>query len=356
MKIALLTIWHCGNYGAEMQAYATLKALQKLGHEVEIINFPLTLEDNPSLKMRIANAICRYSPANAKFQSFWKQYFPHVTGAYRNIEELRYNPPLAEMYIVGSDQVWNPDITGNKASAFFLDFGPDCIKRASFSSSFGVKHWNGDSDLTNIASRRLKQFCGISCREQIGVGIIGETFGLSNVDQTVDPTLLFDNYIEITGHLQPQPTLVYYPLSAEEKTLKPFCEEIAKKMNLTLVNANPYQKLAYTNVVWNRNSIQDWIKSIAEAQFVITPSFHGVAFSIIHHRQFAVLNLAKHGRLSRISDLLAQLGLSERLFTDMDKLRHSEIFSTPINYDDVDKKLELLRNHSWDYLKRITSR
>lgn len=355
MKIALLTIWHCGNYGAEMQAYATLEALQKLGHEVELIDFPLTSDGSPSLKSRIANVICLLSPANKKFQAFWKLHFPHVTKVYRNVEELRNNPPLADMYIVGSDQVWNPDITDNKASAYFLDFGSDNIKRASFSSSFGVHQWKADSNLTEIASSRLRQFCGISCREQTGVAIIGETFGIPNAEQTIDPTLLFENYSEITGPLHQQPTLVYYPLSAEDKTLKPFCEEIAEKMNLTLVNANPYQKLAYTNVVWNRNSIQDWIKSIAEARFVITPSFHGVAFSIIHHRQFAVLNLAKHGRLSRISCLLSQLGLSERLFTNMEEMRQSDIFNTPIDYNDVDEKLQILRNRSWDYLKRITS-
>ena len=46
MKISLMTIWHCGNYGAEMQTYATVKALRKLGHDVEVLDFRLFCTEN----------------------------------------------------------------------------------------------------------------------------------------------------------------------------------------------------------------------------------------------------------------------------------------------------------------------
>lgn len=354
MKIALLTIWHCGNYGAEMQAYATYKALISLGHQVKMLDFPLDANNNLSFKIRLANCIGNFTPANHKFNAFWSKYIPSISRTYQSVDELRKDPPQADMYLVGSDQVWNPDITRDKAAAFFLDFGPENVRRASFSSSFGVSVWDGASPLTAIAKKRLLSFSGISCREQSGLDILKKEFNIDQAELTLDPTLLHSDYSELTGPLVEKPTLAFYPLSSKDYALETFCREIAKSHNMDLINANPYSYLLGTGIVWNRNSLAQWLKTIAEAQFVITPSFHGLVFSLIHHRQFAILYLAKHGRQSRITGLLEQLGLSDRYFNNMDTLRHSNVFQRPIDYELIDKKLEVLRNNSWNYLRTIT--
>lgn len=354
MKIALLTIWHCYNYGAEMQAYATCRALTSLGHDVELIDLPL-YEEIPPIKKHIAHLIGALSPQVSKFNRFWDAHILHKTRTYKSVEDLRKDPPQADIYLVGSDQVWNRDITKDYASAFFLDFGADDIRRISFSSSFGVNEWNESEALTALVGKRLRQFYAVSCREQTGINILKETFGIDYAVNTLDPTLLFDNYSELTGKLSEKNTVAFYPLSFNDNALKPIAEKVASVLSAQAKNANPYKLIPHTSLVWDRNSISEWLRTIAEARFVITQSFHGLVFSILHHRQFAVINMAKHGRQSRIIDLLSALGLENRYFTSENAFLQSNIIYETVDYASVDSKLQTLRNASWDYLKRVTT-
>lgn len=354
MKIALLTIWHCYNYGAEMQAYATCKALTSLGHDVEIIDLPL-YEEIPTFKKHIAHLIGALSPQASKFNRFWNAHILHKTRTYRSVEDLRKDPPKADIYLVGSDQVWNRDITKDYASAFFLDFGADNIRRISFSSSFGVNEWNAPEALTKLVHKRLRQFQAVSCREKTGIKILKDTFEIDYAVNTLDPTLLFDDYSELTGVLSDKNTVAYYPLSSEDYALKPIAEKVGIVLSAPTKNANPYKLVPLTSLIWDRNSISEWLRTIAEARFVITQSFHGLVFSILHHRQFAVINMAKHGRQSRIIDLLSALGLENRYFTSENAFLQSNIIYETVDYASVDSKLQTLRNASWDYLKRVTT-
>ena len=353
MQIALLTIWHEKNYGAELQAYATIKILQKLGYDVRMIDIRLSDMYKLSVKGFIAKCITWFSPSHRKFNKFWKKYIP-CTKRYRSIKELKADPPIADVYIVGSDQVWNPDITKDFAPAFFLDFGADNIRRISFSSSFGVNEWKWLDDLSTIAKKQLRQFYAISSREQTGVKILKKTFGIANADNTLDPTLMFDDYSDITGPLSDKNTVVCYPLSSNDYALLPVADKVAGILSAQTKNANPYILIPHTSLVWDRNTISEWMRTIAEARFVLTQSFHGMVFSILHHRQFAIINLSKHGRQSRILDLLLALGLEDRYFTSEKDFLQSNIINKVIDYATVDSKLQTLRSLSWDYLKRAT--
>ena len=354
MKIALLTIWHCYNYGAEMQAYATCRALTSLGHDVEIIDLPLH-ESIPPVKKQIARLIGLLSPQRSKFNRFWSAHIPCKTRTYSSVEDLKKAPPVADIYMVGSDQVWNRDITNDYAPAFFLDFGADNIRRISFSSSFGVSEWSSPAALTAIVKKRLKQFSAVSCREKTGIKILNETFGIDDAANTLDPTLLFDDYSEITGTLSDKNIVAYYPLSPDDHALKPIADKVADLLSAHAKNANPYTLVPHTSLVWDRNSISEWLRTIAEARFVITQSFHGLVFSILHHRQFAVINLAKHSRQSRILDLLSALGLEDRYFSSETEFIQSNIIFSRVDYASVDAKLNKMRNDSWNYLKEATT-
>ena len=119
MKIALLTIWHIGNYGAEMQTYATVKALQSFGHKVEVIDIRLTDVAKISLRGRISKIISIFSPSERKMKSFWRTYIPSSC-RFRSLKQLQKNPPKADLYLVGSDQVWNPNIRKKEKFNYFL--------------------------------------------------------------------------------------------------------------------------------------------------------------------------------------------------------------------------------------------
>ena len=353
MKISLMTIWHCGNYGAEMQTYATVKALRKLGHDVEVLDFRL-FESNHSLRSIVGRFLNAITPAQRTFKKFWKKYIKNISCHYHNVAELRNNPPKSDVYLVGSDQVWNEDITGDRSAAYLLDFGGENVKRISYASSIGVSEWNFSQSYPEMASKQFKKFVALSCREITGANVLSQKFNL-NVKQVLDPTLLHQDYKEITGFIQETKNLVFYPLSVDDTSAVSFCKELATKLNLKYVNANPYTFIPFLPIIWKRNSIAQWMSAIGGASLVVTGSFHGLAFSLIYHRQFILINDNKQGRNSRMMDLLNYLGLEHRLFRTTEEAMASRVWEDTIDYQLIDEKLNQARNESWNYLKQSLS-
>ena len=102
MKIALMTIWHVKNYGAELQTYATVKTLQEMGHAVTVIDYRLfETPKRTSFAGRILDFVYSLSPENIKFECFWKKYIPS-TKHYISYNELKNDVPDADLYLVGS--------------------------------------------------------------------------------------------------------------------------------------------------------------------------------------------------------------------------------------------------------------
>ena len=347
MEIALLTIWHEKNYGAELQAYATIKALKALGHNPEMINIHITHNEKPSLMGRVANFIEKISPANLKFERFWRSNIP-TTKRYRNIDELYNTPPVADVYMVGSDQVWNPDITKEYWRMFFLDFGNPNINRVSYASSFGVKQWNYPF-YVDIIKNAINKFSVVTSREDSGVQILKNTFGI-NAKSVLDPTLLFTSYEEFVPKPTSQKTLVYYPLS-DDSELEDYCISLSKRLGLKPINTNK-KRVLLNKILWNRISVEQWVKNIASADFVITRSFHGLAFCLIYKKQFAVLK-SRNDRGTRLENLLAKLGILDRAFLNTEEIEKNKPWEKPIDYTLLSSRLEVLRKESWEVLKNM---
>ena len=300
MKIALLTIWREKNYGAVLQAFATIKVLQELGHTVEVIDIGLGKNAKQSFAGRVANLIECFSPSCRKFESFWNYYFPQ-TIKYASLSEIRTNPPQANIYMVGSDQVWNPDITKGLLPAFFLDFGSERVKRISYASSFGVPAWK-NIEMLDYVKKCLQNFDGITCRESSGLKLLKNTFNL-NAEVVIDPTLLWGEYNSFVKPKKIGINLVCYPLG-DDSELQNYAKSLANKMGMRYVDAFNGKKL-FGRIIWNRNSIEEWVSTIANADFVITRSFHGMLFSIMFEKNFVVLANQK-GRSARLNKGITQ--------------------------------------------------
>lgn len=349
MKIALLTIWHEYNYGAELQAYATIRVLQEMGHEVEMIDLRLSDFADRNMHGKIGNFITIFSPGERKFQKFWKTNIP-CTKRYVSMEMLEKDPPKADIYMVGSDQVWNPTITKKIYAAFFLSFGEEGIKRVSYASSFGYDTWRYP-DYIDIIRPLLNRFAIISCREESGVNILEHVFGISRARCVVDPTLLLDDYSALVGKTQEKETLVYYPLGKDDE-LEHFSNGLAVELNLEPINCVNPQYVCREKILWNRASVAEWIRNIAQAKFVITRSFHGMVFSILHKRNFAVV-LSQNGRSTRITNLLQKLGIMDRVYSSFDALYTDKPWQRNIDYADVNQRLQIIRNDSKRLLEKM---
>lgn len=348
MKVSLFTIWGIGNFGAEMQTYATVKALRELGYEVNVARIFLYDIERPSIRGRIAKFLqwILRAPCNIKFSEFWKKYIPKGK-RYYSLDELRKDPPVADVYLVGSDQVWNPNICKGLIPVFLLDFAPNNIKRISYASSFGINKWIESDETTNLFKKNLRLFSAVGCREKTGCQILKEIFNIEATN-VLDPTLLHHNYDEITAQVPQDDTLAYYPLENDPE-LEQNALSLAKKLNLKAVNINQSNRIIKT-VVYDRIGIEEWLSGIQKSTLVLTRSFHGVALSLVYQKQFIVVN--DNSVSSRITDLLEKLNLTSRYYTSYKEMIKAEPWLEPINYNEVNKKLDEFRTISWNYLKK----
>ena len=206
MKIALFTYFAADNYGATLQAYSTIKALENLGHEVELVNYVI-----PEPNRSVFKKILLY-PKHLKFNSFRKKYFHHISRYYSSYDELVKDPPKADCYLIGSDQTWNADISKQLAKGYFLNFGPNNILRGSYSASIGKTVWEDTEWIKKSdVQRGLDRFDFLSIREHSGNVLLKEEFGKDAV-QVLDPVLLFPSYSELIGDLSEKNELITYKL------------------------------------------------------------------------------------------------------------------------------------------------
>lgn len=330
-----------------MQSYATIKTLQEMGHDVNMIDIRLTDANPKTLKYKIAGLIGRSSLLLHKFENFWRQYFP-TTRRYNNIQELQTCPPSSDVYLVGSDQVWNPTLTTTLANAYFLDFGDKSVRRVAYASSFGFAEFPDESQFKESFLGYLKNMDAISCREETGVKLL-QKLGIDSTN-VLDPTLLRSDYHELTGEITEKDSLVFYPIGNNLEMVEAFALQIAGQLNLDYTNLM-HRTYKFGRFFCNGLSVQDWIRSIASAKMVITTSFHGVAFSLVYQRQFIVI-ISNRNRGSRITNLLDKLGLSCRYFFSVEDAQNSRCWESTIDYSQVSKKLEKMRITSIDFLKR----
>ena len=350
MKKVSLVTYHCSpNAGAVMQTYALCRFLKEHGYQVEIVdirNFEpnlKTISEGSPLPIRLIKSVVY----PRRMKRLFKEFYPPMTKHYMSMEELKKQPPVSDYYIVGSDQVWNHNIGRDKALAYFLDFGAPEVKRLSYASSFGLDHWEeGPYASTAQVQSCFDRFCAISVREREGAKILKETFG-KEATIVLDPTLLNDNYPEISGKVVQRKEIVCYKLNKTQDFWS-YMPEVAKKAGLPalLLNHN-YPKKGYK---YHFNpTVNQWVGRIAGAAFVLTDSFHGVAFSIIYRKPFAAI-LNHNGKDSRLISLLKLLHLEDRMFNNLEEMTKTDRWLTPIDYQKVEPYLKELKKQSENYL------
>lgn len=342
MKIALLTIHAADNYGATLQAYATMKKLEELGHDVEIIDLHI---DNPYSKLK---GLLLY-PKHLKFQEFRKKYFHHLSRRYYSLDSLRNCPPQADCYMVGSDQTWNPIITKRHARAFFLDFGEDDVLRASYASSFGMHQWEDTEWVkANEVSKLLRRIQMLSVRETNGIEILKHDLGVKHAVQVIDPVLLFDDYPELTGAIKETSDLILYKLS--------YSNDFYEKAKIVASDLSVTPR-SIGSIRWIRGvkcgypeGVEKWIRRIAGAKYVMTDSFHGMIFSILYRKQFILYSRTRKLN-NRMASILSLLGISERILpANASAGEIKKVLISPIEYDSVYTKLKELRRGSESFL------
>ena len=332
-RINLLTMHYDDNNGAFMQTYATSRILMELGHRVTIINlvkkgwFLGRFKQAYSYKL-----ILRY----LKFNHCRTRFYPRMTS-------MMFSPkmkkiPKADWTIVGSDQVWNPMVTSFSYLSYFLSFLANNDKRLSLSSSFGTKEWIlGEEERAKVFDE-LHKFTAVSVRENEGVRICKETFGIDAV-RLSDPTLVLSDYSCMNRPYKGEPYIGLFTFKPNGYSMD-IANELSNHLGLMVKWVNsivPYRDTSNIQGCrsWKQGPVE-WYNHIGHSSFFISDSFHGVAFCLIQHIPFIAL-VADDRKISRITSLLKTYGLTDRLVQSTDEFhKHLSQYLSPIDWDKVD--------------------
>ena len=232
---------------------------------------------------------------------------------------------MADAYIVGSDQVWAQMLDSINSRAFYLDFGRPETKRIAYAPSFVVKEYP-------VAYRKelktlLQRFDAVSCREYSGVDIC-KSIGIKAA-KVLDPTFLVerDDYLSLIGEpIEKKKQIFIYSLNISSpeqirwNELRQYAKDTGQKVIVTPSQGYfAAEELFGDDVQYLYASPQQWLKTIAESELVVTPSFHGVVLSIILGTPFVYVPLKgtyETGN-SRVIDLLEDLNLISRVINDV---------------------------------------
>ncbi len=351
MKVGILTFPHSPSIGAMLQMRSLYHIIESLGHEVEIINYVSDKVNHRKKKERNLKSIAisiissiflkSASKSYSDFESSLKMFpeFPSCSSEHLKAIENRF-----EKIIVGSDQVWNPVVTGHDFN-FYLAFCKDSRKKISYAASFGYSSISVEEQ--RVVKTELEKFSNISVREQAGVEIVKNLTG-RNAALVLDPTLLVQSDY-LRSLLKPanlRKKFVLFFCIKPSASLYQKATLYAQKYGFELVTVggriadhfNPSMHPAFGV------GPSEFLGLVDEAECVFTNSFHGTAISIALHREFYVEFSSDTN--SRLDNLTKILGLEDRVIQD------KELVAKEINYSEVDNKLKNYRELSYDFLKR----
>jgi len=374
MKIAIMTQPLGKNYGGIMQAYALQKILKDMGHSPITIDYQSKERGFIYKKVRLAYRLAkkatgkRQAPINLEskigYLTKHNQEFINaniVQSKYINESKKlkkHFKKNSYDAVIVGSDQTWRPKYSPNIYD-FYLDFiyKNKNIKRIAYASSFGVDSWEYSEEETKKCAKLAKSFNAISVREQSGIDLCKNYLGMSS-KLTVDPTLLLDkeDYLALIGNRykngKSKGVFTYFLDESEVKTKAAKC--VAEHLDTHVYSCQAkysLNSLSSSNLEdYKMPSVQEWLSGIANAEFVVTDSFHGMLFSIIFHKPFVAIGNKDRG-LSRFKSLTDLFDLNSRLINDESDIHIVNIVDKSINWNELSYELEIYKKKSKDFLK-----
>lgn len=359
MKTGILT-FHCtDNVGSLLQAYALQQTVQAFDVECDIINYQrknwLRSMYIPLLKKKLSHFWWLGYPAlmllikagYIKYDLFRREYLK-IAPAQR-ISDHTVMQQVGETYdklIVGSDQIWNLD-NSKVDYTHFLDFTADNSKKVAYAASFGRRSIPEQHE--NTVSALIKNIHYLSVRESDGVDIVKHLTG-RDAELVLDPTLIFNagQWGDVAKKPREDDYILIY-LRQDSDQINQIASRLHNQTGCPIISLQSWWHNSVGKSIFYP-SPQEWIGYIMNAKYIVTNSFHGVAFSINFNKQFFAVQINHEGAEadtnSRIGSILDQFGLRERLVTaetQVDSMR-------AIDYSTVNALLNEKREKSLAFL------
>ena len=380
MKIGILTLVPYDNYGGILQGYALQTVLERMGHDVTIMNtklynyVPAKVRFKQQVRWLIEhfiqhrNDIPAFSPYHldkwqdyrvSALKPFIKKYV-HLTRTFSNGVEDIANFAVQENYdafVVGSDQTWRPCLSPDLYH-MFCDFLPAESKkiRIAYAASFGVDRNPYNDEQLKICKQLIHRFNAVAVREESGIKLCKELFDI-DAKLVLDPTMLLDkeDYLKLIEGYQPvnkNVDLMQYVFFFQHDE-----SAIIEKVGGAVLGMKPVNLMTekFLHEIKDKSElpkakfypIEEWIYAYSQAKFVITDSFHGTVFCLILNVPFLVVSPETSGRQK---SLLNMFGLSDRLVMTKEEVTPELVYKS-INWDQVNRKREELKQKSLQYLR-----
>tara|TARA_R110002033_G_scaffold494_2_gene4603 strand:- start:8160 stop:9266 length:1107 start_codon:yes stop_codon:yes gene_type:complete len=363
MKIKTITCHEVYNHGASLQEYALLKYLENLGHNSETIHYkPYYLSNNfkflkvnhlffsKNLVLKFVYIILKlpqrlfHLKRKRRFDNFSRKYIKTGNKLYKSNDDLKNDLPVADAYICGSDQIWNSFFENGKDPAFYLDFAPQNKLKISYAASFAIDEL--EENIKAFVKQKVSYLDYVSVREISGKKILN-SLGFENVAHVLDPVFLLNSeHWEslITIKKEVDKYIFIYDFDSNP-LIQSFAENYKEKYGWKIITVN--QLIKYADKNYFLQGPEKFLSLVKNAEFIISNSFHAVAFSIIFKKDFVVFNRADNIN-TRMRDLLDSLDLSQLLLTN-EYMINNHILKN-INYDKAQKKLGSLKKSSAFFL------
>lgn len=347
-KIATITFHHAHNFGSALQAYAlqqfVLSLYKDSDVEYKIIDYYTELQEelysiykhDLSIKSIIKNFVAflyskQLKDKHQKFEDFLKNRCM-LTRRYKNKQELIEDIPIADVYISGSDQLWNVRAE-DFDSVYYYDFLADGCKRISYAASLGPLQIDWEKYDYKKYKDLISKYKSISVREKGSYNNLEKITDIKcNIN--VDPTLLISKEewqkIESKEIYNDGKYILLYCLEPSKEQLK-IADEISKKLQLPIVILRYNNKNDMFNHFVKKYAAgpEDFLAYIDHAALVLSSSFHGTVFSLIYHKPFYVLNGIND---NRISEILNKTNMTERSLESIEDIKN-------VNLNKPDEKM-----------------
>ncbi len=346
--IGIVGNWSYPNYGSELTYFALYHTLKDMGYSVLMIEWA---ED-----------------------SYWKPYGCtqlFETEPYANdeiaqpsrthYEMYRYNN-ICRMFILGSDQLLNPNLYHGLGKCASLDWVYPDKKKIGYALSIGRRDVEYSLYDKKEISYYLKKFDDISVREKTAVAQMKDIFGITT-DWVLDPVFLCEKkWYEKVGkkYCRREKAGIFAYILDLNNEIESEIMKVAEKMEETVqIFTDAARKITeerrITFETLNEISVEKWLGEMINSRFVIADSFHGICFAIIFHKNFIALRNHYRGG-TRFDSILSMLGLEDRLIEDINDLFETDLLNREIDFDKVEKKLSMEKNKSFMWLKNALKR
>lgn len=370
MKASVITLQTSVNYGSVLQTYATMRVFERLGWQAEFVDY---IRPNNTLEAQARRmlsrswfrvldrmsgglaskaafpwAMKRVSERAKPFKEFLeRRRIPLSPRRYADISELRENPPPADVYCTGSDQVWNSIWNNGIDLPFYLDFVPEGKRKIAFAASIGREEIAQEEK--EAVTPLLRRYHAISMREKSGVELLA-SMGIRS-EWVLDPTLMLgkEEWLELAPPLpaRSKGRLLLYVLNWNDRVAR-LARTVAKRygwkpLRVTKNKPRPFIDGGMEIVV--PGQVEELLGCFRDAACILTDSFHATAFSVNFHKPFIAVppprfpgRLASILQLTRLEDRMLSEGASP----------HPE---NPVDWNAVDGVLEEERAKTWRFLR-----